>query len=91
MSLEHVLDSQRVQAAQPKIGIDVPLWIDRCGAAAALVTDQIGATGKVLVDDLAEEDGPIVLDVGENGDRGLSTSPAVHIFPADCENTGRAK
>jgi hypothetical protein len=52
-----VLDSQRVQAAEPQIGLDVPLRIDDDGSAAALVTDEIGGAGQVLVDDLTEEDG----------------------------------
>jgi hypothetical protein len=46
-----------VEAAEPQVGVDVPLRIDDDGSAAALVTDEIGGAGQVLVDDLTEEDG----------------------------------
>ena len=53
VGLEHVLDPNAVKAAQPQVGIDVPLRIDHRGHAA--VANQVRAASEVLVDDLAKE------------------------------------
>ena len=55
VGLEHVLDPNPVEAAQPQVRVDVPLGIDDRGDARALVADQIGAASEVLVDDLAKQ------------------------------------
>ena len=55
VGLEHVLDPHPVQAAQPQVGIDVPLRVDHRGDPATGVADQIGGAAEVLVEDLAEQ------------------------------------
>ena len=55
VGLEHVLDPHPVQAAQPQVGLDVPLRVDHRGDARAGVADQVGGAAEVLVDDLAKE------------------------------------
>ena len=55
VGLEHVLDPNSVETAEPQVGIDVPLGIDHHGNARPLVTEQIGAAREILVDDLAKQ------------------------------------
>ena len=55
VGLEHVLDPDAVQAAEPQVGLDRPLRVDHRGDARAGVADQVGGAAQVLVQDLAEE------------------------------------
>ncbi len=55
VGLEHVLDSDPVQAGKAQVWLDVPLRIDDRGDAGADVADQVGGAPEVLVDHLPEE------------------------------------
>ena len=55
VGLEHVLDPDAVQAAEPQVGLDVPLRVDHGGDARAGVADQVGGAAQVLVQDLPEQ------------------------------------
>jgi hypothetical protein len=55
VGLEHVLDPDAVQPAQPQVRLDRPLGVDHGGDARASVTDEVGGAAQVLVQDLAEE------------------------------------
>ena len=55
VGLEHVLDPDAVQPAEPQVGLDDPLRVDHRGDARAGVADQVGGAAQVLVQDLAKE------------------------------------
>ena len=55
VGLEHVLDPDAVQAAEPQVGLDRPLRVDHRRDARARVADQIGGAAQVLVQDLPKE------------------------------------
>jgi hypothetical protein len=64
VGLQHVLDTDSVQAAQPQVGVDVPLRVDDDGDAGGHVSDQVGGAAEVLVNDLSEKHLPGVCWTG---------------------------
>jgi hypothetical protein len=55
VGLQHVLDMEVVEAAEPQVGVDVPLRVDHDRDPCGDVADHIRRAAEVLMDDLTEK------------------------------------
>ena len=63
VGLEHVLDSNPVQAGKAQVWLDVPLRVDDGRDAGGDVADQVGGAPQILVDHLPEKHRALILSL----------------------------